>query len=95
MKTNEWIEEEVEIDSYDVKDGKLVPEKSKHIQRSMYIDAKPKRVVCSRGKHHWYPVDIHEYIFACQNCKRKVRAFPVTYKFEDGKLTHRDTGVTV
>ena len=93
MKTNEWMEEKIPIKVRSLDDKGQLQEKTEwHTQKVVYIDAKPTRLACDAGGHNWYVIDTHKYLYGCRNCRRKVIAFPVTYKFDNGKLIHKATG---
>lgn len=96
MKTNEWIEEQVPVQktAFDDK-GNKTSVTEWHTQKVMYVDVKPRKVICADGQHVWFSKDIHKYQFGCKHCTRTVIAYPVSYEFKDGVLTHRDTGQTV
>jgi len=96
MKLNEFIEEKVPIKVHSLNDKGELEEKTEwHTQKVMYLDPKRTKIVCKPGDHNWYSKNIHTYLFACHNCKRTVRAFPVSYNFKDGVLTHKETGEVV
>lgn len=97
MKLNEWIDEKVTIDVntpvFDEKTKKVEVKKvpKTYTERVMYVDPPTHKIVCAKGQHEWYVEDKHRYIFACRNCKRKQIVYPVTYRFESGKLINKET----
>lgn len=98
-KTNQWIEEEVEIPTMTpvINEGmKRVEFKQttqKATRKTFYSDSPTKKVVCAGGEHKFRCVDKGKYIFKCRHCDFHKVAFPVTYRYnqQTGKLTHRIT----
>ena len=93
--TNTWIEEEIEITKYTpTQEGgqtKFKKEIVKVPQKTMYVDSPAKRVMCPTGQHYFFCIDKHKYIFACRYCQYKRQVFPVSYRYEDGKLINKET----
>lgn len=98
---NQWIEDEVDVPTFEPQvneaEGRVeFTQTTKKVKRrTMYSDAKPTRIVCS--KHEYYCADKGKYLFKCRNagCQWHRIAPPISFKFdpETGILTHRHTGV--
>lgn len=98
-KTNEWIEEEVEIPSFEP----VVNEKMKRVEfrkttrkatrKTMYAHSEPRKLLCKSGEHFFYPKDKKKSLFACNSCGFHKIAYPVTYKYnpDTGQLIHKIT----
>lgn len=98
---NQWVEEEIEIPSFEP----VVNEAEKRVEynqvmkkatrKTYYSDSRPRQLICN--DHFFYPEDKKKALFACNRCRYKKIAYPVTYRYnpETGKLTHRVTKKTV
>ena len=96
---NKWVEEEVEVPSFEP----VVNEKMKRVEfkqttrkatrKTMYAHSEPRKLMCSQGKHFFYPKDKKKSLFACNSCGLHKVAYPVTYRYnaETGKLIHKIT----
>jgi len=93
-----WIEEEVPVTKNKVTfDPKTKTVKVNQVvemekQKTIYINATPRKISCPPGKHEWFCKDEHTYIFGCRNCKRTTKVYPVFWRFEDGHLISKVTG---
>lgn len=94
---NQWIEEEVPVTKNRInpKTGKVTSVVQLEKVRTKYIESIPKLQRCSSGEHIFKCVDQNRYIFSCIKCSYSRQVYPTTYKFENGKLIHRYTGVIV
>lgn len=100
---NEWIEEEVEIPSFEprVNEAKkrveFVQATKKATRKTYYASSPARKVICAGGQHKFRSLDIHKSLFKCRECDFHKIAYPVTYKFnqETGKLIHRKTNIPV
>ena len=97
-KTNEWIEEEIDVPvmkphvNERKKRVEFVPTTEKATKKTFYADSPLRKVV---GKKHVYRcIDKGKYIFKCKNCNWHKVAYPITYKFnpKTGILSNRKTG---
>lgn len=86
-KLGEWIEEEISITakvpevSEDGKSIKYVDKEIKATQKVMYVDPPKRTVICSHGKHDFYPQDPSRGLFACNKCDYKFKTYPVSHEF--------------
>jgi len=87
-KVGEWIEEDVEVDVVrpliDEKNPEhktFIRQKEKFTQKTMYIDAPKRKVMCSEADHEFEPTrdskgnNIPNH-FICTKCQFKVTAYP-------------------
>ena len=79
---NQFIEEEVEvdvvrplIDENNPEHKTFVRRKEKFTQKTMYLDIKPKQIMCPEGEHDFVPTLVPNR-FACEKCKFNVVAYP-------------------
>lgn len=87
---NEWVTEKVPVTVKRVNEkGEVDDRVEMHEQKVMYLDPKPRSVLCKENEHEWTPFNIHTYDFACKKCVRHVIASPAYWKFENGKLIPR------
>ena len=101
--TNTWLEEEVEVTTYEpefdkeTESVKIVQKKLKVPQRTYYADSKPQKLVCAN--HVYACINKGKYMFRCKNrgCSWHRIAPPVSFRFDPqtGILTRRDTGERV
>lgn len=97
----EWIEEEIQIPVMtpvvNEKKGRVEFKQrmTTAITRTMYSDNKPRVVICKN--HFFLSFDKKKCIFRCRRCNYHKIAYPVTYRFnqQTGKLTHKETKITV
>lgn len=99
FKTNEFIEEEVNIPSFEpvVKEDHVEFKQTtkKATRKTFYSDQKPKQVICTN--HKYICLDKGKYSFKCVKCSWHKIAFPHLFKFdpETGILSNRKTGARV
>ena len=86
-KVGEWIEEDVEVDVVrpliDEKNPEhktFIRQKEKFTQRTMYIDAPKRKVMCSEADHEFEPTNTPN-LFACTKCHFKVIAYPYKARY--------------
>ena len=105
FKTNEWIEEDVEVEvvrpELSEVDGKkklsYKREKILATQKTYYAKSKPRKITCAQNAHTYACVDKGKYTFKCIDCSWHRVAPPITFKFNPstGHLTYRKTGIRV
>ena len=96
---NTFIEEEVDMPTFtpgvDEKNNRVEfkQEMKKVKQRTIYVDSKPTRLVCSA--HIYACINKGKYHFKCTKCDWHRIALPITFKFdpETGILTYRESGI--
>lgn len=94
---NQWIEEEVPVrkNKIDPETGVVTSTIQLEKVRTKYIQAIPRKHRCKDGEHIFKCIDNNRYIFSCTKCPYSRQVYPTTYKFENGKLIHRTTGVII
>jgi chromatin remodeling complex protein RSC6 len=98
FKTNEFIEEEVEVPTFtpvfDEKNNRVNFESTtkKVTQKTMYIDVEPKTLVCS--DHQYIPHRPNKYLFKCEKCTWQMKVNPTLVKYDPKlkKFIVRETG---
>lgn len=99
---NTWIEEDIPVQSKQFipdpdnpSGGRITTVTKMEKQRTMYINAPKEKYRCRRGEHVFRVRDKHKWIFSCTICPYSFKAYPGSFKFEDGKLIRRETGLAV
>lgn len=64
-------------------------------QHVRYIHAPKERYRCQPGEHVFRVLNKKRGVFGCQKCQFAARIHPANYKYDNGKLIHRDTGRVV
>lgn len=93
-----WIEEEVEIPSFETevdKRGNVVsvkPSTRKGTVKTIYSNPTPEKLSCPVGKHDYRITDKHKHIASCPNCMKNRYIRPVFENIRDGHIYSLDSG---